>query len=314
MRKHLTPGTVLGTVAVVFACTGSATAGVLITSNSIKDGTIQARDIKKGTISSDRLASSVRTQLAKAGTPGPAGPAGPSGTTSTVLGSAPTAGKDGAPGKDGGNGKDGSNGKDGFNPSTLVATNGAAGWNFVGGGGASPYPTASFSGGELRLQGGFDASTPSGAIGLVRAGNDAPLSSLKTLSYDFRLIKRNAGSVVAPTIHISVLKANTGTTSGFTNFVFEPYVQGDFGLFQRYSLDAMSGKWWATRATGGINQSNPVTWAEVIAKNPDATISAISVDNGGSSGNTTPADQFAAGVDNVIVGFGNDFTRYDMGG
>ena len=31
-------------------------------------------------------------------------------------------------------------------------------------------------------------------------------------------------------------------------------------------------------------------------------------------GNTTPADQFAAGVDNVIVGFGNDFTRYDMGG
>jgi hypothetical protein len=311
MRKHLTPGTVLGTVAVVFACTGSATAGALITSNSIKDGTIQARDIKKGTISSDRLASNVRTQLAKAGTPGPAGPAGAAGTTTTVLGSAPTAGKDGA---DGQAGKDGVNGKDGANPSTLVTAAGAAGWNFVGGGGASPYPAASFSGGELRLQGGFDGSTPSGAIGLVRAGNDAPLSSLKTLSYDFRLIKRNAGSVVAPTIHVSVLKANTGTTSGFTNFVFEPYMQGDFGLNQRYSLDAMAGKWWSTRAAGGINQANPATWAEVIAKNPDATISAISFDNGGSSGNTTPADQFAAGVDNVIVGFGSDFTRYDFGG
>jgi hypothetical protein len=190
MRKHLTPGTVLGTVAVVFACTGSATAGALITSNSIKDGTIQARDIKKGTISSDRLASSVRTQLAKAGTPGPAGPAGPAGATTTVQGSAPTPGKDGVNGKDGAPGQAG---KDGFNPATLVASNGAAGWNFVGGGGASPYPAASFSGGELRLQGGFDGTTPLGAIGIVRAGNNAPLSSLKTLSYDFRLIKRPAG-------------------------------------------------------------------------------------------------------------------------
>jgi len=311
MRKHLTPGTVLGTVAVVFACTGSATAGALITSNSIKDGTIQARDIKKGTISSDRLASSVRTQLAKAGTPGPAGPAGPAGATTTVQGSAPTPGKDGVNGKDGAPGQAG---KDGFNPATLVASNGAAGWNFVGGGGASPYPAASFSGGELRLQGGFDGTTPLGAIGIVRAGNAAPLSSLKTLSYDFRLIKRPAGSVVAPTIHISVLKANTGTETGFTNFVFEPYYQGDFGLNQRYSLDAMAGKWWSTRNAGGINQSNPTTWADLIAKNPDATITTISLDNAGSSGNTTPADQFAAGVDNVIVGFGSDFTRYDFGG
>ena len=107
MRKHLTPGTVLGTVAVVFACTGSATAGVLITSSSIKDGSIQARDIKKGTISSDRLASSVRTQLAKAGTPGPAGPAGAPGATTTVQGSAPTSGKDGVNGKDGAPGQAG---------------------------------------------------------------------------------------------------------------------------------------------------------------------------------------------------------------
>ena len=129
----------------------------------------------------------------------------------------------------------------------------------MGGGGASPYPTASFSGGELRLQGGFDATTPSGAHRPRPAPCDnAPLSSLKTLSYDFRIIKRPAGnSVIAPTIHVTVLKANTGTPSGFTNFVFEPYMQGDFGLNQRYSLDALSGKWWATRTAGGINQSNP---------------------------------------------------------
>ena len=91
-------------------------------------------------------------------------------------------------------------------------------------------------------------------------------------------------------------------------------INGTFDLNQRYSLDAMSGKWWSTRPAGGIDQSHPASWADVIAKNPDATISAISVDNGGSSSNTVPADQFAAGTDNVIVGFGSAFTRYDFGG
>jgi hypothetical protein len=76
----------------------------------------------------------------------------------------------------------------------------------------------------------------------------------------------------------------------------------------------MVGKWWATRAAGGIDQSHMATWAEVINKNPDATIAGISIDNGGSSSNTIPTDQFAAGVDNVVVGFGADFTRYDFGG
>ena len=309
MRKRLTPGVVLGIGAVVIACTGSATATSLITGAKIKDGTITSKDIKKGTISSDRLASSVRAQLLKAGTPGPAGPTGATGAPgSTVQGSAPQAGPKGD------NGADGKNGKDGANPATLVASSGDAGWTAVGGG---SYPSATFSGGKLRLQGGFDGSTPSGAIGLAHGYDNVALSSLKTLSYDFRVVKRPSGNVTAPTIHISVLKAATGTSSGFTNFVFEPYVQDDFtvGLNQNYSMDAMAGKWWATRKTGDIEQAKPSTWAHLIATNPDATISAISIDNGGSSGpGTIPGDQFAADADNMIVGFGSSFTRYDFGG
>src|SRR5262245_7440165 len=81
MRKHLSPGVILGVIAVLIASTGSATAGGLITSGKIKDGTIQGRDIKKGTIGSDRLASSVRAQLLKTGTPGPAGAKGEKGET-----------------------------------------------------------------------------------------------------------------------------------------------------------------------------------------------------------------------------------------
>ena len=50
VRKHFTPGVALGIVAIVLATSGSAVAGSLITSSQIKDGTIQNKDIKKGTI------------------------------------------------------------------------------------------------------------------------------------------------------------------------------------------------------------------------------------------------------------------------
>ena len=301
MRKRLSPGVILGVFAVVLACTGTAAATSLITSSQIKDGTIRGRDIHKGTITNDRLSAGVRRELKKAGTPGPkgdtgaTGPAGPS-----VQGSAP---------------QPGPAGKDAANPATLVAKSGDAGWTLTGGGTQLTGPTASLAGGELVLQGGFDRDTASGGIGISHAYDNLPLSSLKTLSYDFRVLTRPAGnSVSAPTIHVSVLKANTGTPSGFTNFVFEPYQQGDFGLDQRYSIDAMAGKWWATRPTGGIDQGHPASWADVLAANPNATISAISVDNGGSSQGTIPADQFLAGADDVVVGFGSAFTRYDFGG
>src|SRR3954468_12385343 len=107
MRKHLSPGVILGAIAVVFACTGSAAAGSLITSGKIKDGTIQGRDIKKGTITSDRLAGSVRKQLLKAGPAGAKGDTGATGATgstgATVQGSAPQKGDTGPAGKDGAN-------------------------------------------------------------------------------------------------------------------------------------------------------------------------------------------------------------------
>src|SRR3954449_5181986 len=186
MRKHLSPGMILGVIAVVFACSGSAFAGSLITSGKIKDGTIRGRDIKKGTITSDRLASSVRKELLKAGKPGPAGAKGdtgaPGSTGATVQGSAPQKGDSGPAGKDG------------ANPATVVANSGDAGWKFDGGDNSAANPKASFSGGWLHLQGGF-GDTTAGPNGLVHLYNNLPLSSLKTLSYDFRVSKRPDGSV-----------------------------------------------------------------------------------------------------------------------
>jgi hypothetical protein len=81
VRKRITPGAILGTIAVVLALTGSAAAGALITSGQIKDGTIRGRDIHKGTITLDRLSPGVRRAIAKAGRPGPAGLTGVKGDT-----------------------------------------------------------------------------------------------------------------------------------------------------------------------------------------------------------------------------------------
>jgi hypothetical protein len=98
VTKYLKPGWILGIVAVVLTVTGTAAASSLITSSNIKDGTIQARDIKKGTITRSRLASSVQAALAKATSP------------VSVQGSAPQPGQAGPAGLQGAKGDTGAQG------------------------------------------------------------------------------------------------------------------------------------------------------------------------------------------------------------
>ncbi len=117
----------------------------------------------------------------------------------------------------------------------------------------------------------------------------------------------------APTIHVFVTGVNTTDNKTFTNFVFEPYVQGTFDLNQDYSLDTMQGKWWSTHPTGDISQGTPASWAHVVATNPNAKIGYISIDNGGSSSGTITGPNFAADADNLVIGFDDTFTRLDFG-
>jgi hypothetical protein len=81
MRKHLTPGVVLASIAIVLAMSGSAVAGSLITSAKIKDGTIQNKDIKKGTIALNRLTPAAQAAIKRAAKPGAAGATGATGAT-----------------------------------------------------------------------------------------------------------------------------------------------------------------------------------------------------------------------------------------
>ena len=69
MRRSLIVGLVVG----VLAAVGTATAADLITSNKIKDGTIQVKDVSK------KARKALKGNVGPQGPEGPAGPAGPAG-------------------------------------------------------------------------------------------------------------------------------------------------------------------------------------------------------------------------------------------
>ena len=148
---------------------------------------------------------------------------------------------------------------------------------------------------------------------MVKAIDNVPLSSLTSLRYDMHVTKRPT-DVSAPTIHVAVVGAATNTTSGFMNLVFEPVNNGGTTLNQPFVFDAVSGSWWGTRDSLHHPRQATDSLASFVQDNPDAKIIAVSVDNGGSSSDTVPVDAFSAGVDNLVLGFGDSFTRYDFGG
>jgi hypothetical protein len=95
VRKHLSPGAILGTIAIVLAMTGSAVAASKITGAQIKDGTVTGKDIKNDSVTLSDLSAGTVNNLAgeqgPAGPAGPTGPAGPAGVARVVTVNGPTA-------------------------------------------------------------------------------------------------------------------------------------------------------------------------------------------------------------------------------
>jgi hypothetical protein len=77
MRKRVSPGLVLGIVAVVLATSGSAVAASVITGKQVKDSSLTGADIKNHSLGLSELSNDA--QVALVGAQGPAGPAGPMG-------------------------------------------------------------------------------------------------------------------------------------------------------------------------------------------------------------------------------------------
>ena len=126
MRKRISPGVILGVIAVLLAATGSAAAGTLITSAKIKDGTIQSRDIQNGAIAANKLSASIRRQLANTnftaakGEKGDKGDKGDAGAPGTTL--------QGSPPQKGDKGDKGADGRDGISGYEVRT------WDYIAGG------------------------------------------------------------------------------------------------------------------------------------------------------------------------------------
>ena len=118
---------------------------------------------------------------------------------------------------------------------------------------------------------------------MTKSYDNVPLSSLSALSYSLHVTKR-PNDVSAPTIHVAVVGAQTGTPSGFMNLVYEPYNNGSVEVGKPYTLDAFTGQWWGTRATPNHPLQATASLASFVQDNPNAKIVAISLDNGGTSG------------------------------
>jgi hypothetical protein len=275
----------MGVVALLMIGGGSAAAKALITGADIKNGSVHLVDLDH------------RAQAKLKGNTGATGATG-------AIGARGATGAAGAAGALGGIGKAGVNG---LNPVTQVTANGDSGWTFTG------VPAAKFFGGELRLAGGFDSTTTAGGIGITKAYPKVQLATLTALSYTVHVALR-PDTLTAPTIHIALLGAVTGSTSGFMNLVFEPVNNGGTVLNSAYTFDTINGLWWGTKDTPNHPRQATASLASFVHDNPDAVITGISVDNGGSSASTIPESAVAMGADDVVVGFGNTFDRYGFGG
>jgi hypothetical protein len=266
VRKHISPGLVLGIVAVVIATTGSATAASLITSSKIKNGTIRGKDIHKRTITMDRLSHSVQQAIRKAGKPGPAGAKGDKGdkgdtgaTGPSVQGSPvvlPTAGNWG-----------------------IVDRNtiGSPAIQFRSGPAAPPLGK-----GSLSLAVG--SSAEKAAFGNEVDFLGQPLAGINTLS--FSVFQTGEDAALSPDnipsigIEIDPSGAADTTAPNFSTLVSVPTAVTP----NKWSkVDVSGGQFFLTGAAGstsGCNQTTYCTLDQVKAKFPNATLLSVQITKG----------------------------------
>ena len=306
---------------------------------------VKGSDLASGAVGSSKLSGSLLSQIAKhgkrgpVGPTGPQGPAGPKGATGAqgiqgLTGSTGAKGDTGSAGATGGTGPSGPTGQSGSNPATEVVNvpsiasssgknpnpdsgdAGDGGWYFSGDGSGG---SASLAGGELVLTGsGVDGNTYQGGIGIAKAYDNVPLGNLNALNYQWHVDQLNGEQT--PSIHVTVtgLTNNSHFPSGFSNLTLSPGLNGAAAVNEdeQYFTDgfAPNADWYssAQRTAGDGDINDPESLSYFVTNNPNAVITQISLDNGGSSNGS---GSFSAGADDLVIGFsGSGFSRYDFGG
>jgi len=320
MRKRISPGVILGVVAVVLSVTGSAAAGSLITSAKIKDGTIQGRDIRKGTIAADRLTASVRRELttttvAAKGEKGDKGDKGDPGTT--LQGSPPQKGDKGDKGLDADQPREvTANALRGF----TLAPKGDNGDSLANGTVDFAAPPAAPTLGSKSLHFKSTTGRPVVAYAPLPSGYDGangprPLLAELTKAGYGSLIHSQPQSALDVSFQFEVVKsAATHFASGYTTVVFEPYQNGaseTLDEWHRHSVD--TGLVWSTQAlpSGHCSQAAPCPFAQFVSENPHAEVVTAKLRIGQNSGQGWSG--FEGYVDDLSFGFG-PVVRYDFGG
>ncbi|MCF6377894.1 hypothetical protein L2K70_09775 [Nocardioides KLBMP 9356] len=137
----------------------------------------------------------------------------------------------------------------------------------------------------------------------------APLSTLSNAAYrTYRAASSTSNAVQTAAIKATI-DFNGAATGGYAVIVFEPVYNTDQGAvvdgtWQSWQAGG-DAKWWSTRAMPGVTSAfdSFVPLSTIIAENPAATITALTVGTG--SGNAG----LLAGVDSLTVGE----TTYDFG-
>lgn len=318
---------------------GSATAASLITSAQIKDGTIQNRDIKKGSISLNRLTPGTQALIrAGAVTPlsgqsvgakgdkGDPGAQGPTGATGAQGEQGPN-GSTGPQGPAGPQGPEGPKGDTGANadgsvstPVTAFGQEDFAEYSFSREQDGPATGTTTFVGDSIKLAFPADAT---GLTGIRKAFDPAvPLNTLTALAYKFATTA-STSPFAAPNLKVVLGGATpcaggdcpspASASTGFTTLVIEPNRQSS--PVQTGTLDAFGGATvWSTRGIAGAPNTNVnASLADIIAANPGAVIGSISIE-AGSTGTGDVWNSFEGTVDWVNVGFGGTApTRFDFG-
>lgn len=136
------------------------------------------------------------------------------------------------------------------------------------------------------------------------------LADIDTMSYN---TYRTAGELQQVTALNMVVDENGPAEGGFTTLVFEPVYntsQGPVASGEWQDWDAYNGTWWSTRAIpgqcAGATAECDRTWSEIVTSNPEATILAFGLNQGGGNPGLTTA------TDALSIGFNGATTTYNF--
>jgi hypothetical protein len=138
------------------------------------------------------------------------------------------------------------------------------------------------------------------------------LSSITAISYSTYVSSLGSVPTQAPSLNIQIDK-NGGTLEAgdFTTLVFEPVYntsQATVTINTWQSWDAFNGTWWSSNPINGLpNRDTFVSWSDLVAANPNATIiGGFGVNQG--SGNAG----LVGAVDALTIAYGGNSVTYDF--